>query len=135
MHLITRTGGENAANAVIRLNPLDDVLIARQPIPKGLNLEAEGLQALDAIPSGHKIATRDLQAGQALRRYGQIIGFASQPIKAGEHVHVHNLAMGDFSRDYAFGVDARGFIRPTRTPLWASCARMAASLPVITWAS
>ena len=112
MQLITKTGSENAANAVIRLNPLDDVLIARQPIPKGLILEAEGLTALDAIPSGHKIATRDLLAGQALRRYGQIIGFASQPIKAGEHVHVHNLAMGDFSRDYAFGVDARGIHTP-----------------------
>ena len=112
MQLITKTGSENAANAVIRLNPLDDVLIARQPIPKGLILESEGLTALDAIPSGHKIATRDLQAGQALRRYGQIIGFASQPIKAGEHVHVHNLAMGDFSRDYAFGVDARGIHTP-----------------------
>jgi altronate hydrolase len=134
MQLITKTGSENAANAVIRLNPLDDVLIARQPIPKGLILESEGLTALDAIPSGHKIATRDLQAGQALRRYGQIIGFASQPIKAGEHVHVHNLAMGIF-RAITPGVDARGFIRPTRTPLWASCARMAASLPVTTWAS
>ncbi|NBF14898.1 UxaA family hydrolase [Pseudomonas paraversuta] len=108
MQLITKTGSENAANAVIRLNPLDDVLIARQPIPQGLVLEAEGLVALNPIPSGHKIATRTIEPGQPLRRYGQIIGFASQRIKAGEHVHVHNLVMGDFSRDYAFGVDARG---------------------------
>ena len=76
MQLITKIGSENAANAVIRLNPLDDVLIARQPIPKGLVLEAEGLEALNAIPSGHKIATRDLEVGEPLRRYGQIIGFA-----------------------------------------------------------
>ena len=108
MQLITKTGSENAANAVIRLNPLDDVLIARQPVPQGLVLEAEGLVALNPIPSGHKIATRDIEPGQPLRRYGQIIGFASQPIRAGEHVHVHNLVMGDFARDYAFGVDARG---------------------------
>ena len=35
--------------------------------------------------------------------------FASQPIRAGEHVHVHNLVMGDFARDYAFGVDIPAF--------------------------
>jgi altronate hydrolase len=40
-----------------------------------------------------------------VRRYGQIIGFASRPIRCGEHVHTHNLSMGDFERDYAFGVD------------------------------
>ena len=108
MQLITTTGSDSAANAVIRLNPLDDVLIARQPLPKGLRLEAEGIDVLQAIPAGHKVAVRHLDAGQPLRRYGQIIGFASQAIEAGEHVHVHNLAMGDFARDYAFGVDAKG---------------------------
>jgi altronate hydrolase len=45
-----------------------------------------------------------------VRRYNQIIGFASRPIAAGEHVHTHNLAMGDFERDYAFGAD----VKPTR---------------------
>ena len=113
MQLITTTGSENVANAVIRLNPLDDVLIARQPIPQGLMLQADALVALDAIPAGHKIATHDVEIGQPLRRYGQIIGFASQSIRAGEHVHVHNLAMGDFTRDYAFGVDSRGRAQQT----------------------
>ncbi|MCY1286465.1 Galactarate dehydratase (L-threo-forming) [compost metagenome] len=108
MQLITRSGSENAANAVIRLNPLDDVLIARQPLPNGLELKNEGVKVCEAIPAGHKVAVHRIEVGQPLRRYGQIIGFASRVIEAGEHVHVHNLAMGDFSRDYAFGVDARG---------------------------
>jgi len=107
MQLITTTGGASAANAVIRLNPLDDVLVARQPLTEGLLLD-EGITVRQPIPAGHKVAARDIEAGQPLRRYGQIIGFASQAIGAGEHVHVHNLAMGDFSRDYAFGVDAKG---------------------------
>ncbi|TYO75905.1 altronate dehydratase [Pseudomonas sp. CK-NBRI-02] len=111
MQLITKTGSESAANAVIRLNPLDDVLIARQALPKDLQLE-EGVRVRELIPAGHKVAARDLEAGQPLRRYGQIIGFASQAIEAGEHVHVHNLAMGDFARDYAFGIDARGVQAP-----------------------
>ena len=42
-----------------------------------------------------------------MKRYNQIIGFAKRPIAAGEHVHLHNLAMGEFARDYAFGVDAK----------------------------
>ncbi|GBL54662.1 galactarate dehydratase [Pseudomonas citronellolis] len=91
---------------MIRLNPLDDVLIARLALPAGLELAGEGLKLREAIPAGHKVATRRIEAGQPLRRYGQIIGFASRAIEAGEHVHVHNLAMGDFARDYAFGVDA-----------------------------
>lgn len=53
------------------------------------------------------MAARDIPAGAPVRRYGQIIGFASRPIGAGQHVHMHNLAMGDFTRDYAFGVEAR----------------------------
>ncbi|MHA6194356.1 UxaA family hydrolase [Pseudomonas wadenswilerensis] len=111
MQLITTTGSASTANAVIRLNPLDDVLIARQPLIEGLELP-EGIVVRQAIPAGHKVAARDIAQGEALRRYGQIIGFASQAIAAGDHVHVHNLAMGDFSRDYAFGVDAKGVQAP-----------------------
>jgi altronate hydrolase len=40
--------------------------------------------------------------GNPVRRYNQIIGFATRAIRAGDHVHVHNIAMGDFARDYAF---------------------------------
>ena len=56
-------------------------------------------------------ATKALNTGDAVRRYNQIIGFASRPIAAGEHVHTHNLDMGankgDFARDYAVGADVK----------------------------
>ncbi len=42
-----------------------------------------------------------------MRKYNQIIGFATADIAPGEHVHTHNLAMGDFDRDYAFCADAK----------------------------
>ncbi|CAK9889418.1 MULTISPECIES: UxaA family hydrolase [Pseudomonas] len=105
MQLIASTRTDDPA--VIRLNPLDNVLIARQALPEGLRLDAEAITVRQPIPSGHKLATEHVEQGQPLRRYGQIIGFASQAIEAGEHVHVHNVEMGDFARDYAFGVDAR----------------------------
>jgi len=103
MQLIAKSGDL----AVIRLNPLDNVLIARQALPQGLHLDVEAITVRQPIPSGHKLATERVEQGQPLRRYGQIIGFASQAIDAGDHVHVHNVQMGDFARDYAFGVDTR----------------------------
>jgi altronate hydrolase len=92
-------------NPVLKLNPKDDVVIARQAIPTGTWLEDESITVLSDIPAGHKIALRALSAGDVVRRYGQIIGFTTQPIKPGEHVHMHNLGMGDFERDYAWGED------------------------------
>lgn len=51
----------------------------------------------DDIPGGHKVAVHDIADGAPVHKYGTVIGFASQPIKAGEHVHVHNLRFGDVS--------------------------------------
>jgi len=92
---------------VIRLNPADDVVVALEQLVSGTTLPDEGVTVSGLIPPGHKVATRAIEPGQAVHRYGQIIGFASQPIRAGQHVHTHNLAMGEFARDYAFGEGAR----------------------------
>ncbi|MGB4359393.1 MAG: altronate dehydratase family protein [Rhodoferax sp.] len=94
---------------VIRLHPQDDVLIARTQLVSGT--VAEGIAIKGLIPAGHKIAVHALAAGAPVRRYNQVIGFASKPIAAGEHVHTHNLDMGpnkgDFARDYDFGADVK----------------------------
>ena len=50
---------------------------------------------------------RALRAGDPVRRYNQIIGFATTAIAPGQHVHSHNLAFGSFERDHAAGADAR----------------------------
>jgi altronate hydrolase len=89
-------------DSTIRLHPDDDVVIARMEIPTGTLIAGEKVRALVTIPAGHKLAVRALREGAPVRRYNQIIGFATRPIGAGEHVHVHNLAMGSFERDYAF---------------------------------
>ena len=100
-----------AADITIRLNTADDVVIARVAIPGETLLPNEGnIRLAGAIPAGHKIAVRDVAAGQPVRRYNQIIGFATRDIKAGEHIHVHNLGMGDFERDYAYCSD----VKPTQ---------------------
>ena len=93
----------------IRLHKADDVVIARTQLISGTKIENIAVKGL--IPPGHKVATKALNTGDAVRRYNQIIGFASKPIAAGEHVHTHNLDMGankgDFARDYAVGADVK----------------------------
>jgi arabinonate dehydratase len=91
----------------IRLHPDDDVVIARQQLVSGTALLDENVTVSGLVPPGHKVATHALAAGAPVKRYNQIIGFAKRPIAAGEHVHLHNLAMGEFARDYAFGADAK----------------------------
>ena len=91
----------------IRIHPRDNVVIARRQLLGGTVLAEEGVTVAGLVPPGHKVATRALQAGDPVRRYNQIIGFASRDIAPGEHVHLNNLAMGAFERDYAFGADAK----------------------------
>ncbi len=87
----------------LRLNPADDVVIACRELETGTNLLQENVVCRERIPAGHKVATRAVAKGDPVRRYAQIIGFATQPIAPGQHVHVHNLEVRDFARDYAFG--------------------------------
>lgn len=105
----TSTAVSIVAPLTIRLHPLDDVVITRRQLVSGMFLSEEKLQVVGLIPPGHKVAVRDIEAGAPVRRYGQIIGFASQPIRRGQHVHVHNLAMGTFERNAAgvAGADAQ----------------------------
>ena len=91
----------------IRLHANDDVVIARQQLVSGTALLDEHVKISGLIPPGHKVATRAIAVGDPIKRYNQIIGFAKRPIAPGEHVHLHNMAMGEFARDYAFGADAK----------------------------
>jgi altronate hydrolase len=97
-----------AADLTIRLHANDDVVIARNEIAADTVLTRENnVRVAGKIPAGHKIAVRPVETGKPVKRYDQIIGFATRPIRPGEHVHVHNLAMGDFERDYAYCKDVK----------------------------
>ena len=43
------------------------------------------------IPLGHKVALKDFKPGDTVIKYGVDIGKVVEPIKAGDHVHVHNV--------------------------------------------
>ena len=89
----------------IRLSPSDNVVIARVDLLAGAKLDEFGVTVRTQVPIGHKVAIAPIAQGEPVRRYGQIIGFATVPIEPGQHVHTQNIAMGDFSRDYAFCAD------------------------------
>ncbi len=74
----------------IRIHPSDTVAVALQAIEAGESVF--GVSAASAIPPGHKIALKPIAAGENVIKYGQPIGHAKADIKAGEHVHVYNLA-------------------------------------------
>lgn len=122
-------------NPVLKLNDKDDVVIARQPVAAGTWLPEEQLKTLSDIPAGHKIAIRDIAAGEAVKRYGQIIGFATQSIRRGEHIHMQNLGMGDFEREYGWGKTVIPCRLPgTRIHLWAYAGPMDGQQPATTLA-
>lgn len=77
----------------IRIHPSDDVAVALRDIAKQSVVEAAGqcLVALDDIPMGHKMALRDLRAGENVRKYGSPIGRVTQDVPAGSWLHSHNV--------------------------------------------
>jgi altronate hydrolase len=103
---------------VLRLNAADDVVIARRQLVSGTLVKNEGVTVIGLVPPGHKLAARAIASGSPVRRYNQIIGFATRDIRAGEHVHLHNMGIGSehganvggAARDYAFCAD----VKPTK---------------------
>jgi len=91
----------------IRLHPEDNVVVAADALPAGTLIAKENVTCQEAIPAGHKLATRAIGAGDPIYKYSQVIGFAATDIPPGAHVHVHNCEVHDFKRDYAIGTDRR----------------------------
>lgn len=88
---------------VVWLHPDDDICVAARPLEKGerIRVGEREITLCDAAPLGHKIAIRPLTKDQLVRKYGSVIGAAKDRIAVGAHVHTHNLANGDFARDFA----------------------------------
>ncbi len=96
------------STATIRIHAADNVVIARRQLLGGAVLDHEGgLVVAGLVPPGHKLATAAIAAGEAVRRYDQVIGHATQAIAPGQHVHSHNLAFANFERMHEVGIGAQ----------------------------
>ncbi len=102
---MTTTAKPTAAPRTLSLNPKDNVIIAVDAVPPGVT--ARGVTAGARIPKGHKMAAAKIAKGAPILKFGQIIGFASEDIAPGTHIHTHNCTFAAFERDYAFAKDAR----------------------------
>ncbi|MSS73455.1 MAG: D-galactarate dehydratase [Candidatus Latescibacteria bacterium] len=76
---------DNAATLIDPVSPSEEAEVL-------LGSTRSLLRASAPIPSGHKIALRDIPQGHPVIKFGQRIGCATVPIRAGDHVHVHNVA-------------------------------------------
>ncbi|MBV9264765.1 MAG: altronate dehydratase [Acidobacteriaceae bacterium] len=83
----------SSQSSVILLHPNDNVAVARVSLPAEHRIEIGELQVVtqSSIPAGHKVAIRPIAAKEPVLRYGNVVGFATNTISPGEHVHVHNL--------------------------------------------
>jgi len=81
----------------IVMKPIDNVATVTEAIVPGeeIMVPVEGklsnVHVIERIPFGHKVAIKDIQKGEKIIKYGEVIGIASRDIKVGQHTHVHNL--------------------------------------------
>lgn len=75
----------------------DNVAVALEEMNSGDKIKVKTEKGEIEVPIGkeisfgHKIALEDIGKDQEVVKYGVVIGLAKENIKAGDHVHVHNL--------------------------------------------
>jgi altronate hydrolase len=106
------------ARSFVRLDPRDNVVVATGFLTPGTVLQGEAVTLAATVPVGHKVATTPIPDGGKILKFGQVIGYATEAIPAGAHVHVHNCAMGPHDQSYVIGGDAVAV--PSRDPWGAT---------------
>jgi len=83
------------------LRPEADVAVAKAELTAGTVLDDGGhrIEVRQDIKPGHKVARTAVRMGAPVRRYGQVIGFATRDIAIGDHVHTQNLGIGELGAD------------------------------------
>lgn len=85
---------DGPVSGLLHLHPRDNIVVAIRPLAKGEMIEIADarIRVPRNLALGHKLALRDISAGDDVLKYGAPIGRASCDIGAGDHVHLHNLA-------------------------------------------
>ena len=100
-----------ALNLALKVSDLDNVAtIFANGITDGTQVEVRDkrgesftLTVHGDVPYGHKIALTEIHVGEQITKYGEESGIATQEIKPGDYVHVHNLdsmrGRGDWQKE------------------------------------
>ncbi len=89
----------------VRLDKSDNVVTATRALEAGTQIET--VRTSGIVPSAHKVATTLIRAGDPVRKYAQIIGYAAEDIPPGAHVHTHNLEFRPVDASYDFATNLR----------------------------
>jgi len=90
--------------STLRLHPNDPVAVALRDLAAGDEIGILDVRASQNIPRGHKVALRPISAGEAVTKFGQVIGLASNAIATGGHVHTHNLSYTPSAASHVIGL-------------------------------
>ncbi|MEC9091900.1 MAG: altronate dehydratase family protein [Planctomycetota bacterium] len=88
--------------SLIHLHQQDNISIAARDVRQGeaFQLGERSIEVSRDVAIGHKIANQFIESKTPVRKYGQIIGYATQAIEQGDWVHSHNLVNGDIVLDH-----------------------------------
>jgi altronate hydrolase len=100
---------------IISLHADDNVCVVIRTLTAGTKIAIGGVSFTLERPVGigHKLAIAPIAKGEQVKKYGQTIGYTTEPIEVGDLVHLHNLSNGDFQKDYASATE----IPPPPTPI------------------
>ncbi|MDE0751100.1 MAG: altronate dehydratase family protein [Planktomarina sp.] len=105
----------------IRLDRADTVVTATRILALGTLVD--GVLTTAQIPSGHKVATIQMALGDPVRKYSQLIGYASCDIMPGDHVHTHNVDFRNTATEYEFSTDLRPMLPAAKQDIFMGFRR------------
>jgi len=84
---------DDQCSLLLRISDEDNVYILLRNLNAGtrLQLDEQTVIVENSLELGHKIAARNIAAGEKIVKYGAPIGSATRDIRTGEHVHLHNI--------------------------------------------
>ncbi|MEW6335269.1 MAG: UxaA family hydrolase [Thermodesulfobacteriota bacterium] len=92
------TSAVEITRSLMVMHPRDNVAVCLRPLEEGEEIrvtrddETLSVKILEAVPLGHKVALSPIATGEAITKYGEIIGRATRDIAAGQHVHTQNAS-------------------------------------------
>lgn len=97
----------------VQLDPSDNVVTLTKPAEMGAAIN--GVTTRSLIPRGHKMAIQAIAKGSPVRKYAQVIGYATRDLLPGEHLHVDEVAFRNTDFDYEYSTNLKP-VKPAKTP-------------------
>jgi altronate dehydratase len=92
------TSDVELSRSLMIMHPRDNVAVCLRPLEAGEEIQVThnektlSMKVVETVPLGHKVALSPIASGQAITKYGEIIGRATSDIVTGQHVHTQNAS-------------------------------------------